>query len=255
MSSLFTAVVFWAILKWEEEADSKYANRWIILISFLMGLSIGVHLLNLLAIPAITFIIYYKKSTKINWKSATGVLLLSGAVILAVMIGVVQYLPRIAAFFDRIFVNGLGAPFNLGAVIFLVLLFAACFLGMYWLRKREKAILHTIVLSFTTILIGYSTFAVVVIRASANTPTNEYQPDNPYTLVRYLSREQYGSNPIIYGQAYTSPYDTKKVEYYTPLDGRYYKAENIEVIFPSEGKMFFPRMWNATDQKICKIIR
>ena len=253
MSSLFTAVVFWAILKWEEEAESKYANRWIILISFLMGLSIGVHLLNLLAIPAITFIIYYKKSTKVNWKSATGVLLLSGAIILIVMIGIVQYLPRIAAFFDRIFVNGFGAPFNLGAVIFLVLLFVACFFGMYWFRKKEKAIMHTIVLSFTTILIGFSTFAVVVIRASANTPTNEYQPDNPYTLVRYLSREQYGSNPIIYGQAYTSPYDIKKVHYYTPLDGRYHKAENIEVIFPSEGKMFFPRMWNATDQKYVKL--
>ncbi len=249
MSSLFTAVVFWAILKWEEEADSKYANRWIILISFLMGLSIGVHLLNLLAIPAITFIIYYKKSKKVNWKSGIGMLLLSGAIILAIMIGVVQYLPRIAGFVDRIFVNGFGAPFNLGAVTFLVLLFVACFLGMYWLRKKEKAILHTVVLCFTTILIGYSTFAVVVIRASANTPTNEYQPDNPYTLVRYLSREQYGSNPIIYGQAYTSPYDAKMVNYYTPLDGRYYKAENIEVVFPSEGKMFFPRMWNATDKK------
>lgn len=253
MSSLFTAVVFWAILKWEEEAESKYANRWIVLISFLMGLSIGVHLLNLLAIPAITFIIYYKKSKKVNWKSATGVLLLSGAIILALMIGIVQYLPRIAAFFDRIFVNGLGAPFNLGAVIFLVLLFVACFFGMYWFRKKEKAIMHTIVLSFTTILIGFSTFAVVVIRASANTPTNEYQPDNPYTLVRYLSREQYGSNPIIYGQAYTAPYDIKTVNYYTPLDGRYYKAENIEVVFPSEGKMFFPRMWNATDQKYVKL--
>lgn len=253
MSSLFTAVVFWAILKWEEEAESKYANRWIVLISFLMGLSIGVHLLNLLAIPAITFIIYYKKSKKVNWKSATGVLLLSGAIILALMIGIVQYLPRIAAFFDRIFVNGLGAPFNLGAVIFLVLLLVACFFGMYRLRKKEKAIMHTIVLSFTTILIGFSTFAVVVIRASANTPTNEYQPDNPYTLVRYLSREQYGSNPIIYGQAYTAPYDIKTVNYYTPLDGRYYKAENIEVVFPSEGKMFFPRMWNATDQKYVKL--
>ncbi|HPH52948.1 MAG TPA: DUF2723 domain-containing protein [Bacteroidales bacterium] len=253
MSSLFTAVVFWAILKWEEEAESKYANRWIVLISFLMGLSIGVHLLNLLAIPAITFIIYYKKSKKVNWKSATGVLLLSGAIILAVMIGIVQYLPRVAAFFDRIFVNGLGAPFNLGAVIFLVLLLVACFFGMYRLRKKEKAIMHTIVLSFTTILIGFSTFAVVVIRASANTPTNEYQPDNPYTLVRYLSREQYGSNPIIYGQAYTAPYDIKTVNYYTPLDGRYYKAENIEVVFPSEGKMFFPRMWNATDQKYVKL--
>ncbi len=253
MSSLFTAVVFWAILKWEEEADSKYANRWIILISFLMGLSIGVHLLNLLAIPAITFIIYYKKAKKVNWKSGIGVLLLSGAIILAIMIGIVQYLPRIAAFFDRIFVNGFGAPFNLGAVIFIVLLFVACFVGMYQLRKREKAILHTIVLSFTTILIGFSTFAIVVIRASANTPTNEYQPDNPYTLVRYLSREQYGSNPIIYGQAYTSPYDTKKVHYYTPLDDRYYKAENIEVTFPSKAKMFFPRMWNAFDQKYVKL--
>ncbi|MFA5324566.1 MAG: DUF2723 domain-containing protein [Bacteroidales bacterium] len=248
MSSLFTAVVFWAMLKWEEEIDLKYQNRWIILISFLMGLSIGVHLLNLLAIPAIVFIYYYKKSKKITWKGSVGILLLSVIILAIILYGIIPYIPKSAAFFDRIFVNGLGTKFNVGATIFMVLLLVLCFLALHILRKKDKATLHTILLCFTTIIIGYSTFSIIVIRASANTPTNEYQPDNPYTLVRYLEREQYGSAPLIYGEAYTSPYDVVQKKYYTPLGDKYYRADSYTPVYDSKSKMFFPRMWNAFDK-------
>lgn len=245
MSSLFTAVVFWAILKWEDEADTKYANRWIVLISFLMGLSIGIHLLNLLVIPAIVFICYYKKNQKTTFKGLFGILVLSGALILAFLVVIIPGVPKIAAVADRIFVNGFGAPYNVGATVFMVLLFLLCFWVLYIARKKEKALLHTIMMCLVTILIGYSTFSIVIIRSSANTPTNEYQPDNPYTLIRYLGREQYGKNPILYGQSYNSPYSVKYKKYYTPLDGKYFAADNIDPDYSSDVKMFFPRMWSG----------
>lgn len=248
MSSLFTAVVFWAILKWEEEADAKYADRWIVLICFLMGLSIGVHLLNLLAIPPIVFIYYYKKHEKENisiWKSIL-VLAISAVILAVVLFGIIPYLPKVIAFVDRIFVNGFGAPFNLGAAIFMILLFAALFLLMSYFRKKEKATAHTVTLGLTTIVIGYSVFAIVIIRASANTPTNEYQPDNAYTLIRYLGREQYGSNPLIYGEAYTSELEAKSSTYYTKLGDRYVEtAAPLSASYPAGAKMFFPRMWST----------
>jgi len=253
MSSLFTAVVFWAILKWEEEFDSRYADRWLVLICFLMGLSIGVHLLNLLAIPPIVFIIYYKQKKNVSFWQAVGILALSAAILLFVMIGIIQYLPKIAALFDRIFVNGFGAPFNVGATVFMVLLMAACFWLLHIFRKKDKAILHTSLLCFTTILIGYSVFAVVIIRSCANTPTNEYQPDNPYTLIRYLNREQYGSQPIIYGESFNSPYEIKVKKYWTPLGDKYVEAENVVPTYPSSAKMLFPRMWNSFDKRYVEL--
>ena len=250
MSSLFTAVVFWAILKWEEQFESPYANRWLVLICFLMGISVGVHLLNLLTIPALVFICYYKmhKEPVTLWKAFL-VLCLSGVILAVILFGIIPYVPRLAAFVDRIFVNSLGARFNVGAAIFMILLLAACFTALFFLRKKDKPLSHTIVLCFTTIVIGYSLFAITVIRSCAGTPTNEYQPDNPYTLIRYLGREQYGSNPILYGQAYTSPYEAEETEYYTPLGDSYYKADNIVPKYPSSVKMLFPRMWNGFDRK------
>ncbi len=246
MSSLFTAVVFWAALKWEEQADTRYANRWLVLICFLMGLSIGVHLLNLLTIPAIVFLIYYKKHEQPAsfWK-LLGVLALSGVVLGVILFGVIPYLPRLAAGFDRLFVNGFGAKFDVGATIFMLLLLAACFFLMQMFRKKEKALAHTVTLMLTTIIIGYSLFTITMIRSSAGTPTNEYQPDNPYTLIRYLGREQYGSTPIVFGQSFNSPYEVEEVPYYTPLDGKYYRAINIDAVYPTSSKMLFPRMWNG----------
>ena len=250
MSSLFTAIVFWAALKWEEQADEPYANRWLILICFLMGLSVGVHLLNLLTVPAIVFLIYYKKTTKpVTFWRAFGVLAASGVVLGIILFGIIPYLPRFAAGIDRLFVNGFGARFDVGAAVFMVVLLVACFLLMLLFRKRGKALAHTVTLMFTTIVIGYSIFTLTVIRASAGTPTNEYQPDNPYTLIRYLGREQYGDNPILYGQAYTSPYEIKATPYWTPLDGKYYRADNVDASYPAGTKMLFPRMWNGFDAK------
>ena len=249
MSSLFTAVVFWAILKWEEQSDEPYADRWLVLICFLMGISVGVHLLNLLTIPPIVFIYYFKKTSKpVTFKRCLGIFCLSVVILAVILFGVIPYLPRFAAGFDRLFVNGLGLGFNSGAAFFMIALLAACFWGLRVLRRKDKAVLHTSLLCLTTIIIGYSLFAITIIRSSAGTPTNEYQPDNPYTLIRYLGREQYGSTPLIFGQAYTSPYEVKEIPYYTPLDGKYYETVNVDAWYPSSVKMFFPRMWNGYQQ-------
>ncbi len=250
MSSLFTAIALWAALKWEEQADQPYANRWLILICFLMGLSIGVHLLNLLTVPAIVFLIYYKKHEKpVSFWRAFGVLAASGAILAVVLFGIIPYLPRLAAGVDRLFVNGFGAKFDVGAAVFMALFLAACFLLLYVFRKKNKALAHTITLMVTTIVIGFSLFTITIIRSSAGTPTNEYQPDNPYSLIRYLNREQYGSNPILYGQMFTSPYEVEEKPYWTPLDDKYFHATNVDASFPAGTKMLFPRMWNGFDER------
>ena len=250
MSSLFTAIVFWAALKWEEQSDQPYANRWLVLICFLMGLSIGVHLLNLLTVPAIVFLIYYKKHKKpVTFWRTVGVLAISVLVLGVILFGIIPYLPKFAAGVDRLFVNGFGLSFNIGATLFMVLFLAACFLLLRFFRSKDKALAHTVTLMVTTIVIGFSLFSITVIRSCAGTPTNEYQPDNPYTLIRYLSREQYGSSPILYGQMYTSPYEVEEKPYWTPLDGKYYHAINIDASYPSSAKMLFPRMWNGFDER------
>ncbi len=246
MSSLFTAAVFWAMLKWEEQADKPYANRWIVLIALLMGVSIGVHLLNLLAIPALVFIYYYKKF-EVSRKRSFLVLLLSGVILAVILYGIIPFLPKFAAYVDLFFVNSLGMPFNVGAAFLLLLLFAAFFWGIYFTYKKNKVLLNTILLCTTMIVIGYSTYAVVVIRSAANTPTNEYQPDNPFTLVRYLAREQYGSSPLIYGETFASQHvDIKVPKYYNVLDGKYIKVDGpAEPIYDNSAKMLFPRMWSS----------
>jgi len=250
MSSLFTAVVFWAALQWEEHAGEPYANRWLVLICFLMGLSIGVHLLNLLTVPAIVFLYYYKThSQPVSFWRAFGVLALSGVILGVILFGIIPYLPRITAGIDRLFVNGFGAKFDIGATLTMVVLLAALFFLLWYFRQRDKGLAHTVTLMVTTIVIGYSLFTITVIRSSAGTPTNEYQPDNPYTLIRYLGREQYGSNPIIYGQAFTSPYEVEDKPYWTPLDGKYYLTNNVDAHYPASAKMLFPRMWNGFDDR------
>ena len=246
MSSLFTAVVFWAMLKWEEEADMPYANRWIVLIAFLMGISIGVHLLNLLTIPALVFVYYYKKY-EVTTKRTVMVLMLSGVILAAILYGIIPYLPKMAAYVDLLFVNVMGLPMNLGASLFVLGILAAGFWGIYWSYRHKKVLLNAIMLCVTLIVIGYSSFAVVVIRSCANTPTNEYQPDNPFTLVRYIGREQYGSNPLIFGETFASQYDEVKTpQYYNVLDGKYVKVDGPAVpVYPTSQKMLFPRMWSS----------
>ena len=252
MSSLFTAVVFWMILKWEEQADTEYADRWIVAIAFLMGLSVGVHLLNLLTIPAIAFVYYYKKAPKVTTWGCIGVFFISAVILAVILWGIIPYLPKIAAVFDLLFVNVFHLPFNSGAAFFVIALLVLSFLAVYLTYKKGSHLWNIITLCFTAIIIGYSAFAMVVIRSANNTPTNEGQPDNPFALVKYLSREQYGKNPLVYGHTYASVYtDYKFNNYYTKLDSAYYKAPApVDVIYPSESKMLFPRMYSKDPSHI-----
>ena len=252
MSSLFTALVFWAMCRWYDTADQPHANRWIVLIAFLMGLSIGVHLLNLLTIPAFVFMYYYRmnEDKKLPFKKLLGIFMIGVVIEFLIVYIFIPYLPKLAAFFDRIFVNGFGLPYNSGALFFMVALLGLCFWALFATLKKGKVFWNTVTLCVTTLVIGFSLFAIVIIRSSVKTPTNEYQPDNPYTLVRYLSREQYGSTPLLYGQYFDAPYDLKVTKYWAPLDGKYVKADGpADAEYRPEGKMFFPRMWQGSDAR------
>ena len=252
MSSLFTALVVWAMTKWYEQADEPYANRWIILISFLMGLSIGVHLLNLLAIPVLVFLFYYRKREDghYTFTEYLKIMLIAVAILGALVFIIIPYLPKVAAYVDLFFVNSLGLPYNSGAAFFMLALIGILFYGAFWTLKKGKVVLNAIILSLTTIVIGFSVFAVVIIRSNVMPPTNEYQPDNAFTLVRYLSREQYGSTPLLYGQYYGAPYSLKNSKYWAPIGGKYKHVDSpADPEYYSSGKMLFPRMWNGGDQK------
>ena len=253
MSSLVTALVFWAMTKWYDQADSPYANRWIVLISFLMGLSIGIHLLNLLAIPALVFMFYYRKREDGHYslKEYALIFLVSVVILAVILFGIIPYLPKLAAYFDLFFVNTLGLPFNSGAVFFMTVLLGACFWGLFRTMAQQKVFLNTVLLCFTMIVVGFSLFSIVIIRSAAKTPTNEYQPDNPFTLVRYLGREQYGSNPLIYGQYFDAPYDIEATKYWAPIGDKYIHADGPgEVKYDASGKMLFPRMWSSDAKHI-----
>ncbi len=242
MSSLFTAVVFWAILKWEEESEQAYAGRWLILIAYLMGLSLGVHLLNLLAIPAIVFVYYFKKY-KVTNKGIILALLISGGLVL-LMLMFIPSIPTIAAYTDLFFVNSLGLPFNSGAAFAVLGLLGLAVYGMIYTRKHNRVTLNSAFLMFIVAVIGYSTFAVVVIRSSASTPTNENQPDNPFSLLYYLNREQYGAPPLLNGQTYaTPPIDYIEKSNYIKDGKKYRKVKGMpDYKYDSRYTMFFPRM-------------
>ena len=204
MSSLFTAVVFWAILKWESEADEPSNLRWIILIAYLMGLSIGVHLLNLLAIPAICFVYYFKKypfslkGVAITSGVALGLLFLMQTVILIWSI-------QIAAWFERFFTNTLGMPFNTGVFFYGLILIGGLVSLIIYSKKRGWVAVNTLTWSIAVALIGYTTFATIVIRSQADTPMNENKPNNFFALVSYMNREQYGDRPLLRGQYFNTP--------------------------------------------------
>ena len=247
MSSLFTALVFWLMTVWYDRADEPHALRWIVLIAFLMGLSIGVHLLNLLAIPALVFMFYYRKREdgRFTFWELLKILGLSVVIIGLLVFLFIPYLPKLAAYFDLFFVNVLGLPYNTGAAFFLLALLGLLFWGLVRTLKKDKVFLNTVLLCTTTIVIGFSVYSIDVIRSCAKTPTNEYQPDNAFTLVRYLSREQYGRTPLIYGQYYGAPMDAKTTTYWAPLDGKYKKVTGpLDPEYAASGKMLFPRMWS-----------
>lgn len=256
-SSLFTAVVFWLILKWEENADAPHSDRWLILIAYLVGLSIGVHLLNLLCIPAIVLVAYYRKAPKATLKGSLIALALSMVLVAAVLYGIVPGVVKVGGWFELFFVNTLGMPFNTGLIIYIILLLAALIWGIYesetgksrkrlvasflttvgllgipfygygftsiligivvlaalayllFRKMQEKYIvsirtLNTSLLCMMLIMIGYSSYALIVVRSAANTPMDQNSPEDIFSLGKYLGREQYGDRPLFYGPAYGS---------------------------------------------------
>ena len=253
LSSFFTALVFWAILKWETVADQKYSNRWLILIAYLVGLSIGVHLLNLLAIPAIGLVYYFKKY-EFSWKGAISALLASMGILLGIQYGIIPGVPRVAFLFDRMFVNGFGLPFNSGILFMIVLIIAASVWGIRYTRKRNLVIWNTAITMVIVILIGYSSFTLILIRASANPPMNQNHPDNAFALLRYLNREQYGDRPLFFGQYYNSPRTQSGApdEQYNKVDGKYKMTGTLSgpSVFDSKTTTFFPRMYSSNDNHI-----
>ena len=253
LSSMMTAITFWAILKWETIAHEPKADRWLILISYLVGLSIGIHLLNLLAIPAIAYVVYFKKF-KPNLKGmiiagVIGVLLLGG-IQSFIIPGIVSW----AAGFEFIMVNSLGLPFHFGSVIFMILLLGAIVFGIYFTIQKNKPVWNTALLSFLVLIIGYSSFVLILIRSNANTPIDENNPENLVNLLAYLNREQYGDFPLLYGQYFNTPLDKEKpyldgdpVYYPNEKSGKYEIADDRKSSVPNyedEFEAFFPRMWS-----------
>ena len=336
-SSAFTAVVFWLILKWEDHADEPHSDRWLVLIAYMTGLSIGVHLLNLLCIPAIVLVYYYKKVPHANLKGSLLALILSFAVVVAVLYGVVPGIITVGGWFELFFVNVLGCPFNTGEIVYIICLVAAVIWGIYetynatdknvkrqniafilgfgmlgipfygygwsavicgvivmailWFvlgykRKQEVAtgvdettgitkkkmqllplvsarIKNTALLCMLMLMIGYSSYALIVIRSSANPPMDQNSPEDIFTLGIYLSRDQYGDRPLFYGQAYTSQVALQvegnmckpEMKEGAPVYQRKEKATADEkdsyFIVSHKNKyqyaqnMFFPRMYDA----------
>ena len=260
-SSAFTAIVFWLILKWEDHADEPHSDRWLVLIFYMTGLSIGVHLLNLLCLPAIVLVYCYRRFPNVEAKGSLVALMISFAIVAAVLYGVVPGIVTVGGWFELLFVNGLGLPFNTGLIIYIVLLVAAVlwaiyesyvdrnkkrenisfliafgligipFYGYGWsaviigiivlgivgfllnykktVNKRPEYLVsarlkNTALLCMLMLMIGYSSYALIVIRSVANPPMDQNSPEDIFTLGSYLSRDQYGDRPLLYGQAYTS---------------------------------------------------
>jgi hypothetical protein len=199
-SSLCTAIVFWAILKWDAHANEPGADRWIIFIAYVMGLSIGIHLLNLLVIPAIAVVIYFRRAKTLTAGGTIGALLLGVVVLGLILWGIIQYTVKGAAYFDLLFVNSFGLGFGSGAIFFFVLLIAALVFGVMYSIKNAKPVLNIALICVIFILFGYSSFVMIVIRAKAGTNLNNSDPEDAFSLNSYLNRDQYGETPLIYGQ-------------------------------------------------------
>ena len=249
-SSFFTAIVFWCILKWEDVADENGNERWLILIAYLMGLSIGVHLLNLLCIPAIVLVYYFRKYN-VTWKGALLAVVISGGILAAVLYGMIPGFVKVASWIELFTVNTRGLPFNSGFAIYLLLAAAILitslvlseksknewlvraffvlsvailgipFMGsgvllglvliaglvavMYFVKRIERRWLNIILLCMTVMLVGYTSYAMIVVRSMANTPMDQNSPEDVFSLQSYINREQYGDRPLIYGPVYSAP--------------------------------------------------
>ncbi len=251
LSSFFTAFVFWAILKWELIEDEGRANRWLILIFYMMGLSIGVHLLNLVTIPALGLIYYFRKYKRSN----KGIVLtiITGVLIILFITGfIIPGLPSLAWISEIFFVNTIGLPFQSGVILFVLLFSGALIYGIIYTHRKRLALLNTILLGFSFILIGYSSYSLVLIRSNYNPPIDEDNPDNLVNYISYLRREQYESTPLFYGQYFDADVvdQEKGAPIYIKGKNKYeidgYKLKNV---YDPRRETVIPRAWSSRDNE------
>ncbi len=246
MSSLSTALVVWCILKWDSIEDAGKANRWLILIAYIIGLSIGVHLLNLLTLPALALVYYFKKF-KHSTLGIISTLIIGGGLVLLINDLIVPGLPTLAGYFELFFVNTLGLFFGSGAVIFAILLISFLIYGIKLSQRKNYQLLNTFLLAFTFILIGYGSYSTVIIRSNFNTPINEDAPKDVMSFVSYLKREQYGSRPLLFGPYFTaSPIGMKyETPHYIKGNDKYEPGERrFDLEYNPEDETILPRAWN-----------
>ena len=260
LSSFFTAIVFWAIVKWESAVTEENkigitghftgADRWLILIFYLMGLSIGVHLLNLLTIPAMVMIYYFKRYKTTNW-GIFFAFIIGCAITGIIQKAVIQWTIKGAGVFDILFVNDFGLPFFSGFAFFFVLMAAVIYFAMRIANKKNWNFLKLGLWSFTFMLLGYSSYFTTLIRSNADTAIDMYNVDNPVNLVGYLAREQYGEVPLVTGQDFTAqPTDQQYVDTYIKGKDKYVKnGRKVETTYADEDLHVFPRMWDQSDDQ------
>ncbi|HVW97439.1 MAG TPA: DUF2723 domain-containing protein [Mucilaginibacter sp.] len=250
LSSLCTAIVFWAILKWEAVADEAGADKWIILIAYMVGLSIGIHLLNLLTIPAIVMVYYFRRNNKVTaWRSVAA-FFISIVILALVQFGIRGYTIQFAAFFDLFFVNSLGFGFGSGAAVFFLLLVVAIAGGIWYSIRKRKPMLNLALLCIAFIYFGYSSFVYIPIRASANTDLNNSHPDNAFTLYGYLNRIQYGETPLLSGPYFDAKITDQKEGNTIYRKGKTkYESAGKRMDYVYDHTTLLPRMWSTeTDQ-------
>ena len=245
-SSLFTAAVVWAILRWYDEADDSRSGRWIILIAYLMGLSIGVHLLNLLALPVIVLLWYFRK----HKTTTRGVIyaLLAGFMILGVLNFVfVPGVAKVAGWFELFFVNTIGLPYNTGLYIYLIILTGLVAGGIWYSLKKGRVILNFVMTIIAVLILGYSSFALIIIRANAHPPMNQNDPSDVFSFIYYINRSQYPRAPFLYGNYYSAPVTglDKKIGGYNKKDGRYEPYYTTEYRYDKRFMTIFPRMYSS----------
>lgn len=246
MSAFFTAFVVWGILKWDVIEDESTANRWLIFIAYIMGLSIGIHMLNLVTIPALGLIYYFKKYRPSQW-GIIAALAVSTGIVIFINDVIVPGLPSLAGNFELFFVNNLGMPFGSGVIVFCILLVGGLVYGIRHTHKKNMALLNTFLLSTAFILIGYCSYATIVIRSNFDTPINENAPKDVMSFVRYLKREQYGSRPLLYGPYFTArPINVvETTAVYTKGKDKYEITDRkVEYIYEPGQETIIPRAWN-----------
>ena len=253
-SSFLTALMFWLILKWEDEADLPQSDRWIVLIAYITGLSIGVHLLCLLCLPAMSFVVYFRKAERVTKFGIIKTLVAGGLLVGIILYCLIPGVVRVGGWFELLFTNVMGCPYNTGLIFYIVLLTGTLVFAYYRARRR---ILRLSLACLLMILAGYSSYGVIFIRANANTPMCENAPGNIFSLGSYLNREQYGDTPLLYGPAYCSEIDYEagdeegRAIYRPSADSSKYRYDVVrhdtQVVY--KNSMKFPRMYSARHAK------